>query len=685
MAQVFKPYHKRLIQALGRVNTQQNNDAAFGRVIEKSLLWANGRAKTSLPKKAFEGENFEKILGELSLRAVRVNSNSLDQWALQLRHPDDIVKGRYWTTDITLSKINPQKVYFGLRLNSVSPHRETSVLFSTPRILKNIAKSPGLLMDGYGASPKPHIIDVNKDPKSLNLLTERLDYSKRASPFLVISLPWGSTDVRTAMVDPYRLAKLTFGTTHVFVLTEDSTLALYEKYGKSITPVNGAIRIFNPGFDHYDVQPEEIRKHPLFLPRSIATWNGGPEAFENNLRHMLYAAASQKEIDSAVPTFSKLKELWLQRALTKLSEPPKIEKLTNIPIVKRVVDFIPQKIIIEEPKPPIAPLIENTPDAKQKIIGEVEVTSHADEQKEFAPAALEASGAEIRKNLEISQPEVLTNVEINRDSKLTGGDIFPSLPSIVQPEQMVIGAKVIEGDKLKILELTASLGAALQKIDILIQTQNLLREEADEALSLAADEEAIRKETENELEKKERELAVALNEIEMHKATPAISDYSAIEVTRRFPPLRDPRLLQEWFEAAIGKERMILHPRALKAASQSQLKDEELAYLGLLLLGHEYWTMKTIGGDPLRKIFYERAQRINLEIGGSIDPRKSRQYEGDYYLRQDGREIFLDMHLKPRTNSRDPKTACRIYYAWDDVTRKVLVGSLPAHLTNDLT
>lgn len=212
------------------------------------------------------------------------------------------------------------------------------------------------------------------------------------------------------------------------------------------------------------------------------------------------------------------------------------------------------------------------------------------------------------------------------------------------------------------------------RLSIALNQLDVLKEQMDQALSLAAEEEASRKTAEKELEALRMELE-GLKSAFSVKADPVVR----ILDKGIFPPLRE---VGEWGNACLNG-RVLIHPRALRGAKKALYENPPLVYQGLILLSREYWEMKQ-GGEKLRDVFINEARRLGLDYAGSIDPVRAREY-GDEYFVDVGRErFFLNMHLS-RGNSKEERHCLRIYYAWDEDKNRVVVGHLPSHLTNRYT
>lgn len=143
--------------------------------------------------------------------------------------------------------------------------------------------------------------------------------------------------------------------------------------------------------------------------------------------------------------------------------------------------------------------------------------------------------------------------------------------------------------------------------------------------------------------------------------------------------------LETWVEL-YGQGRLVLHPKAIKAAHESPFKDIPLAYKAMDYLVRYYVPMRTRSADDTDA--YQRSKQALAELGleesdvGTADDIK--RYKQEYKRQYDGREVTLDRHLK-RGVGFGGDFQFRLYFYYDDKTGKVLVGHMPTHLTNRLT
>lgn len=133
--------------------------------------------------------------------------------------------------------------------------------------------------------------------------------------------------------------------------------------------------------------------------------------------------------------------------------------------------------------------------------------------------------------------------------------------------------------------------------------------------------------------------------------------------------------IDQW--AAENVDRIIILPRAINVTKRSPYENAPFLYECLELLANEYTQVKTGAAD--RFAFKNKADAMGLEYGGSVDPSRAGERGDQYFIRWGGRRRFLDQHLT-KGNARDPRFCLRIYFTFDEGAKKVVVGSMPAHL-----
>lgn len=143
--------------------------------------------------------------------------------------------------------------------------------------------------------------------------------------------------------------------------------------------------------------------------------------------------------------------------------------------------------------------------------------------------------------------------------------------------------------------------------------------------------------------------------------------------------------LEDWVEI-YGDGKLVLHPKAAKAARESPFKDIPLAYKAMEYLVQCYIPMRTRTADDSEA--YERSQQALAELGleeSDVGTAKDiKRYKHEYRRQYDGREVTLDRHLKSGVGFGGD-FQFRLYFYYDDQAEKVLVGHMPTHLTNRLS
>ena len=127
--------------------------------------------------------------------------------------------------------------------------------------------------------------------------------------------------------------------------------------------------------------------------------------------------------------------------------------------------------------------------------------------------------------------------------------------------------------------------------------------------------------------------------------------------------------------------RLIVTPKAARAAKVSVFSEPQLAYRAMLLLANSYRTTRTKGDETARFRFEEGLKELGLRNEPSGEETRLREKGEEFLVRWEGRKRLLDWHLKNGGKTRDPRRCFRLYYFWDDEKQIVVLGSLPGHLT----
>jgi hypothetical protein len=165
-------YHPRIRQAVQITaflcgdDSETSPDAAR----HETLRWLHKRAGP-LPSHAWHGATFEReVAPGHSAFAVSLTEPA-PYWVARLDHPDPVVPGRTWSTEVTVG-ISPQGAQFGVRLSYVSRRDDPDVELSTPGIALQVADRPGLQDFGVLLTSQPWMLETTDDVHRLLELIE---------------------------------------------------------------------------------------------------------------------------------------------------------------------------------------------------------------------------------------------------------------------------------------------------------------------------------------------------------------------------------------------------------------------------------------------------------------------------------------------------------------------------------
>jgi hypothetical protein len=200
--------------------------------------------------------------------------------------------------------------------------------------------------------------------------------------------------------------------------------------------------------------------------------------------------------------------------------------------------------------------------------------------------------------------------------------------------------------------------------------------QAREALDLAVQEEAARKDAEEERNsEKVRAMVLAARVRALESRLDSVT-------TAGLSRPEEYEEIAEWVENEFAG-RMKLHPRALRGIKEAAFEDLNLVCDCLELLAVEYVDSKR-GDREAWKRFEEGITSRGVEYSRSISEARAGEQGDEYFVRYRGRRYLLEWHLKKGT-SRDAGHNLRIYFFWDEEDEEVIVGYLPGHLDTRIT
>lgn len=155
------------------------------------------------------------------------------------------------------------------------------------------------------------------------------------------------------------------------------------------------------------------------------------------------------------------------------------------------------------------------------------------------------------------------------------------------------------------------------------------------------------------------------------------ADGQDTETTALPTDLRD---LVDW--SVENEANIVVLPRARSGAKKSLYRDPGLIFVALALLAGPYRDHRL--GLISRSEFEAKMLPTGLRLEFSVAPSVAGEQGDAYFVAWAGRRRFLDSHLL-KGGGRDERYCLRIYFFWDEESKRVVVGDLPRHLSNSLS
>lgn len=124
-------------------------------------------------------------------------------------------------------------------------------------------------------------------------------------------------------------------------------------------------------------------------------------------------------------------------------------------------------------------------------------------------------------------------------------------------------------------------------------------------------------------------------------------------------------------------DRILLLPRAIKELKKApQFRDVSLVYQAIDLLGTSYYNLCT--GKERAEAFQQKMQELHLYLNGYTKTKPTVRCE-QYKHMYKNNCYFMNKHLC-HGKDHNPQKTLRIYFTYDELLSKILIGSLPGHL-----
>ena len=133
-----------------------------------------------------------------------------------------------------------------------------------------------------------------------------------------------------------------------------------------------------------------------------------------------------------------------------------------------------------------------------------------------------------------------------------------------------------------------------------------------------------------------------------------------------------------WADAKFG-DRIAIAPRARRALTKSQHPEPRRIAEALEILAGPKWR-GYLGETETVAELEAGLLKLRMRDGFSNAERLKGQTGADYILDYGGRRLLLERHLRSNSSGFNDPRMIRIYYVFDKLLRKIVVGWLPGHL-----
>lgn len=274
----------------------------FHTVVREALKWLDNRSGKQLPQDAWAGSSFRlSKVGAQRVEAVSLAEPRL--WVARCDDADKTVAQRSWTTEIGVGLMPNGRLAVACRLTCVTLGQDAPYTPSIPGVVVQFARATPLFADMRAVDLKPWHVDRDELPRFLALLRSRA----RRNPLIVLSSFLADEDPtfdRESLGDA--LARQLPGAASVVLLSSAAAFELTNRFGKEFSVFGGAVRTYRTGFD---ADHDDPGRHPLILPGSVASWDGGLDSFrEFMVRRTLGESLRGGHVEEELPSFDWVQE-----------------------------------------------------------------------------------------------------------------------------------------------------------------------------------------------------------------------------------------------------------------------------------------------------------------------------------------------------------------------------------------
>ncbi len=155
---------------------------------------------------------------------------------------------------------------------------------------------------------------------------------------------------------------------------------------------------------------------------------------------------------------------------------------------------------------------------------------------------------------------------------------------------------------------------------------------------------------------------------------------SNIQTKLQYPKTFD--CISEWIAKHFAS-RIVMTGRSLRAVKSSPFESPETVYKSIQILAERYRDMRL--GKLDQATLTKELDDLQLAVRDTFHGAGAGKFGDTYFVNYSGQKKELNLHLKTKSNTRDPKRCLRIYFFWDDETKQIVIGHLTTHLATDVT
>lgn len=142
--------------------------------------------------------------------------------------------------------------------------------------------------------------------------------------------------------------------------------------------------------------------------------------------------------------------------------------------------------------------------------------------------------------------------------------------------------------------------------------------------------------------------------------------------------------LEVWADEVLGPH-IFIHNKAIRECRKIGHPDMLERIANTLLAIRDYWIpFKLEGGLERKEAATNALAALGVEDEGCFTRREKANEKPEYSVREGTITWVLYDHFK-YGNSRQNSEQFRMYYAWDEEGRRLIIGKMPSHLPNDMS